>query len=171
MQNELEDNLKGKFGNTEFSVPENYFDQLNRDIQTRIAVEQLKARHTDPGFTVPDAYFEHLTPTILQRIQVAPVKTVKTIRLWNSDLFKYATAACFILVAALGLYVNNQQLPAAQVNTTVAQEQLLFDIDEEVIIDQIQQEQLLHSNNSVSDQAIEDYILNNYSQSDIVTNL
>lgn len=171
MDKELEDNLKGKFGGSDFSVPENYFEQLNRDIQTRISVDKLRALTSHHGFTVPPAYFEQLTPKILQAIQHTPAKTVKTVRLWQSDLFKYATAACFILVAAFGFYVNNQSLPSAQNSTATAQEQMLFEIDEEVIIEQLQQERVVQKNGNVSDLELENYILNNYSQSDIVTNL
>jgi hypothetical protein len=49
MNNESEDKLKGMSGANNFTVPDNYFEQLNRDIQTRIAEEKLKALSTGTG--------------------------------------------------------------------------------------------------------------------------
>jgi hypothetical protein len=58
---------KGSFG--DFTVPDNYFEELTGNIQSRIAVES-GLNTTDPGFTVPDGYFENLQQQIQSRIFV-----------------------------------------------------------------------------------------------------
>lgn len=51
-----------------FSIPENYFNTLNANIQSKIITEN--AIETDPGFTVPANYFEQLTNNIQSRINI-----------------------------------------------------------------------------------------------------
>jgi hypothetical protein len=172
MDNEIEDNLKGRFGGADFAVPDNYFEQLNQEIQTRIAVERLKALQISDGFIVPEHYFEQLQAKITRNIQDTSVKQPKVIRLWHTDLFKYATAACFILVAAAGLYINNQQsTPVAPAATELSYEQILFDLSEDQVIEVADEYQLTNTSTAANEEEMEEYILNNYSQTDIVTNL
>jgi len=173
MDNEIEDNLKGQFGGADFAVPENYFEQLNQDIQTRVAVERLKALQISGGFIVPEHYFEQLHTKITSKIQETAVQQPKVFRLWQSDIMKYATAACFILVAALGLYINNQQSsPVTPAETALSYDQILFELNEDQIIDVVNDEQMLNTSTAAgNEEELEEYILNNYSQTDIVTNL
>jgi hypothetical protein len=170
MDNESEDKLKGISGAKRFSVPENYFEQLNRDIQSRVAEEKLKALTKGTGFTVPDLYFEQLSGRIEARLLPAEAKkTGKVVRLWRSDLMKYATAACFIL-AAFGLYVNNMPDESTGIAVEMANEQYLNDIDEQEIIDLVGEEPILQTNTTASEQELEAYILSNYSSNDIAAN-
>ncbi len=204
MNNESEDKLKGMSGRKSFSVPENYFEQLSRDIETRIAEEYLKALSKSQGFTVPDLYFEQLNKDIntgiteenLKRLSKGPGYTVpdfyfeglssrieaqlspatenkpaKVVRLWNNDLLKYAGAACFIIIAAFGLYLNNRPVEAPVVTSGMATEQLLLDIDEQMIMDDVEGSGSLQASTTASDQELEAYILSNYSSNDIAANL
>jgi hypothetical protein len=172
MDNEIEDNLKGRFGGADFAVPDNYFEQLNQEIQTRVVVERLKALQVSGGFVVPEHYFEQLNAKINNKLHDTSTKQPKVIRLWHTDLFKYATAACFILVAAAGLYINNQQsTPAVPDATELSYEQILFELSEDQLIDAVNDDQLINTSAAANEEEMEEYILNNYSQSDIVTNL
>ncbi|WP_432714291.1 hypothetical protein [Pedobacter sp.] len=172
MDNESADILKGMQGERGFSVPENYFEQLNRDIQTRVAEERLKAISLNNGFTVPELYFEQLNSKILQKLTATPtVETAKVVRLWQKDLFKYATAACFILVTAVGLYFNNNAPKTQDPSIDLASEQFFQDIDEQQILEHIQEGQVLQTQTTASEQELEDYILTNYSSNDIALNL
>jgi len=154
-----------------FTVPENYFEQLNRDIQTRIAEEKLRVLTDGKGFIVPDLYFEQLSSRIEGRLtSVQDKKAVKVVRLWNNDLLKYATAACFILVTAFGLYLNNRQAAAPVSTADLTSEQYLVDIDEQLILDDMGDVQLLQANTSASQQELETYILSNYSSNEIAAN-
>ncbi|MEJ5962712.1 hypothetical protein [Pedobacter immunditicola] len=154
-----------------FTVPENYFEQLNRDIQTRIAEERLKALTDGRGFIVPDLYFEQLSSRIEARlIPEEDKKAAKVVRLWNNDLLKYATAACFILITAFGLYLNNRPAETPVMSAEMASEQFLLDIDEQLILDEVGDQQLRQTNTSASEQELETYILSNYSSNEIAAN-
>ena len=50
-------------------------------------------------------------------------------------------------------------------------EQMLFDIDEEAIIEHMQTIDQVQTTTSATDTEIENYILNNYSQNEIARNL
>ena len=159
-------------GAMSFSVPENYFEQLNRDIDTRITEEKLKALTKGHGFTVPDLYFEQLSRRIEAKVSPASAKkTAKVVRLWNNDLVKYASAACFIIIAAFGLYLNNRAIEKPMVTADTATEQFLMDIDEQMIIDNVEGTGSLQASTTASEQELETYILSNYSSNDIAANL
>ena len=84
---------------------------------------------------------------------------------------KYVSAACFFLIAASGLYVNQQQNLKEIRNTELAQENLLYDIDESVIIEHLQESQTTTSATNASASELETYILDNFSSSDLSNNL
>ncbi len=171
MNDELEDKLKNKLSGANFTVPESYFNDLSERIKTRLSLEQMVNHSDHHGFKVPDLYFEQVNAQILSRIspQVSVAKQVKMVRWWNSDLLKYSTAACFVVVTALGLYLNNHPSVSANTNPDLANEQILFDIDEQAIIDHVQTEDS-KTTTSATQKELEDYILNNYSQNDIASN-
>jgi len=82
-----------------FEVPAGYFENLSSQIQSRVFVEE--ALVAEEAFTVPDGYFEKLNAQILNKTvtQEAVQRKGGVIRLMRSTAFKYATAACFVLVA------------------------------------------------------------------------
>lgn len=148
-----------------FTVPSNYFEELNEQIKSRIVVEQFRS----VGFTTPSNYFEKLQTSILdQTTNTKP--NAKVLRLWHTDLVKYAVAACFILVAASGLYINEQSKIREAQTTELASEVMLYDIDESVIIEHIAESQTA-TNSTASQAEIESYILENYSSNDLSNNL
>lgn len=155
--------------NQGFAVPQNYFEELSSQIESRIAIEQFSALAKAEGFKTPPAYFEQLQANILSKTSEVPQKT-KVFRLWHSDLMKYASAACFILLSAAMLYVNEQQTVKQNRVSELANEQMLYDIDESVIIEHIQESQTAQTT-SASDTEMESYILNNFSSNDISNNL
>jgi hypothetical protein len=52
-----------------FTVPENYFDELNSNIQSRINIEAY-VNNPEHGHTVPDGYFDELEEQVNARILV-----------------------------------------------------------------------------------------------------
>lgn len=174
MGENLENNewVKGAFpGETGFTTPENYFTGLTERINARVFMDQLKtAVPANGGYSVPEGYFEKLNQAILSK--TADEHTLpqpKIVRLWHSKLLKYASAACFLLIAGAGLFFNMQQKPINYAD--LAAEQMLYDIDEQVIIEHIEASQAKQSKASAGDAELENYILNNYSQNDLVTSL
>jgi hypothetical protein len=86
-----------------FEVPAGYFEDLSSQIESRLFVEE--ALTTEESFTVPEGYFEQLNAKILNKTvtQDAVQRKGGVIRLMRSTAFKYATAACFVLVAGAGV--------------------------------------------------------------------
>jgi len=82
-----------------FEVPAGYFENLSSQIQSRVFVEEALA--DEEAFTVPEGYFEQLNAKILDKTVTQETVQRKggVIRLMRSTAFKYATAACFVLVA------------------------------------------------------------------------
>lgn len=88
---------------TAFEVPADYFESLSSQIQSRVFVEETLM--AADAFTVPEDYFEQLNNRILnQTIKQEAVKPKGTvIQMIRSTAFKYATAACFVLVVGASL--------------------------------------------------------------------
>ncbi len=101
----------------------------------------------------------------------------RIIPLWKRSFVKYASAACFVLISSFGVYFyqNNEaaNIPAAQLQSAdFANEQMLYDIDESTIIDHLEAQNISNSKTtSASDTEVENYILNNYSSSDLAQEL
>jgi hypothetical protein len=148
-----------------FSVPNNYFETLHEQISSRIAIEQLTATANEGGFKVPEGYFNQLQADI-----TAKTKLPKTIKLWHKPLFKYAVSACLVLASTTGWFANKQYQATKLRNTELAKEQLLYDIDESVILEYIQETQNTKTAN-VSDSEMENYILDNFSAHELSNSL
>jgi hypothetical protein len=102
---------------TGFTVPENYFNDLEQQISSRIAVEEILENTGE--FTVPDKYFEKLNKSILNKTVNKGEVVRKTIvrKLFASNTFKYATAACLALIVGAGVFLRQAAAPAAHSKT------------------------------------------------------
>jgi len=177
------DRLKQEIPVTGFFVPETYFSELHDQLLGLTSEDMLKELPKKDGFQTPDLYFQQLQAKILARTveESLPAETIpaavnarpsRIVRLWHSDLLKYASAACFVMVTAFGLYLNQQNYqPAAVQAADMANEQLLYDMDEQEIIDHIESKTPEMPKIKVTDAELETYILNNYSQSELSTEI
>lgn len=165
------DGLKQKTNDNNFEVPQNYFDELTERIETRI---DLEARpKSENAFAVPENYFDTLQSRITERIAAtAPKKEARIIPLWRRNIVKYASAACFLLMASFGVYFyqNGSTGTVQQVQSAeAANEQMLYDIDESTIIDHLEAQNTTQrtKTTSASDTEMENYILSNFSSNDL----
>jgi hypothetical protein len=173
--------LRDGISSSGFTVPEDYFSSLKARIVTETGLGILQHLPEKDGNSIPEGYFEQLQAKILARTTAetsADLKVVvpiqeqsKIVRLWNSDLLKYASAACFILVTAFGLYLNQQNFTQESTVSDIANEQMLYDIDEQDIIDHIDRNTPEIQRAAVKNEELETYILNNYSQNDLASEL
>lgn len=181
------DELKEAIAMSGFIVPDQYFNFLQDSIFAQATGNGLQALPKADGFHTPDLYFQKLQANILAKT-VASDNSAKTIvstnlakrepelfRLWRNDLVKYASAACFILVTAFGLYLNQQKFNTESKSSDLVSEQVLYDMNEQDIIDHIEGNNAdiskvnnaNVSNDNTTNADLETYILNNYSQSDL----
>lgn len=172
--------LKEEITASGFIVPDQYFNSLAERIQTETIQLITAVFPASTGFTTPDLYFQKLQSSILAKTITAAVvpetivtplparKESRIIRLWHSNLLKYASAACFVLVTAFGFYLNHQDFSKdTTTSVDMANEQMLYDIDEQDIIDHIEGNTAEDKKITPSDADMENYILNNYSQNDL----
>jgi hypothetical protein len=159
------ENLKHKLNADSFVTPANYFNELPDHIEAKIAVDNLMEFKAN-AFTVPNNYFENLNTEILSKINVNTKRSPKMISLWQNNIMRYASAACFVLLTASGIYFYQDKLKSntalsADVNT----EQMLYDIDENTIIEHLNNTDA--QANVATPSAIEEYILDNYTPNDL----
>lgn len=174
------DELKSKAGIATQDVPSGYFKQLEGDIYTRISLEVLNLPKED-GFAVPEGYFDQVSNNVLKKISQEQSETVKVRKLWPNTLSRYAAAACLALICGLAVYLNQDSLSntTAKVNNTtvsntasVAEDPMLWDIEEEVIMEQVDTRSSGYiTNTSATSAELEDYILDHYTQYEIASNL
>lgn len=164
------DKLKSRVTSDGFTTPGQYFSELTEEITAAIATEKLKALAPMVEYAVPTGYFDQLQSNITAKTSAKQQASVLT--LWHSSLMKYASAACFIILSTTGFYFYQQHSPSLKTAyNDLATEQMLYDIDEDVIIDHIRDNNLQQAKAPATDIALENYILSNYSQSDIASDL
>ncbi|WP_256004243.1 hypothetical protein [Pedobacter deserti] len=160
---------------TGFTIPSDYFEELDDQVRARIFLEKFPPS-TNSGFIVPSNYFEQLAAEIISKTSAKVGEPAKITRLWPSGFIKYASVACFVILLAAGYMAGNKWLSQSQSAqeerfNDIVSEQVLFDIDEQVIIEHIESLNQGDPIASAEDQALEKYILDNYSQSDLASNL
>lgn len=148
-----------------FTVPANYFDTLEQQIKSRVSLAQFKDGKQD-GFAVPSGYFEKLQANITAQT----IGKKKTIKLWHQPLFKYAVAACLVIASTTGWFANEHYQNNQLRKTELAKEQMLYDIDESVIMEYMQEAQNVKTA-SFTESEMENYILDNFSTNDLSNNL
>jgi hypothetical protein len=164
------DRLKTQAPSAGFTTPEHYFSELTEEISAGVAMENLKGLTSSDQYTVPTGYFGQLQNNIIARTSAKQQTPV--LKLWHSSLMKYASAACFIILSTTGFYFYQQHTPVLKTAyNDLPTEQMLYDIDEDVIIDHIKDNNLQQAKAPATDVALENYILSNYSQSDIASDL
>jgi len=195
------DELKQTVPASGFTVPDNYFVSLQDRIQFAttddtfsISEPLLDKFPVNAGYSTPDQYFQKLQSRILAQTveleqpvaiipslnnaitpnlekEIKPKAESKIVRLWHSGLLKYASAACFIVVAAFGIYLNQQNFSQESTSVEIANEQMLYDIDEQDIIDHVEGNVIDEPKTKMTNAELETYILNNYSQNDLSSEL
>lgn len=164
------DKLKSRVTSDGFTTPDPYFAELTGEISAVIATENLKTLATTAGYAVPKGYFEELQINIIAKTSAKRKPSV--LKLWHSSIMKYASAACFIILSTTGFYFYQQHSPSLKIAyNDMATEQMLYDIDEDVIIDHIRDNNLQQVKAPATDVALENYILSNYSQNEIASDL
>ena len=117
---------------TGFTTPDNYFEDLTTQIQSRVKIEEILSG-TAEGMTVPEGYFERLNKNILNKTVNQDIVKRKTIvrRMFNSPIFKYATAACFLAIVGGGVFFSSTD-PVKKHRTSYLHQELLNVSDQEM---------------------------------------
>lgn len=167
MENELENSIafiNNKAGKESgFSVPSNYFDNLEENISVKILEESLDKEN---AFNVPESYFNNLEDNILGKINPKE-KEIKVISLKSKvlKLIPYAAAASIALFIGLNSFVfnANEQITIDHITDN----DLEYWIDSNALntndIAAILENEILEENEftftEIKDESIEDYII------------
>ncbi len=157
--------LAGLKRDNPFSIPGNYFEQLPAEVllktdETLSAV--LSAAKQVQPFTVPQGYFDSLGDNVLHRIKEQSGAKVIAMPKHRNNIFKYAAAAVFTGIVALGVYQftnNSGNTVTAALSPAVEQGKLLASDDQKFdeALNGLAEEdiaQYLEKNGSVSDIAM-----------------
>lgn len=109
-----------------FTVPANYFNELDERLQN-IYAEPTFTLASNNGFNTPDAYFDTLQASILEKITN---KQAKILPLYKTTAFKIsiAIAAALLMVALLFLYEPKTPVQSAgNLATPALSEQEIID--------------------------------------------
>ncbi|WP_443946196.1 hypothetical protein ACJVDH_03535 [Pedobacter sp. AW1-32] len=163
--------LKEKTKREHFDIPENYFEELTERILIQISL--LEKRNAQQAFGLPEHYFDTLQSRIQAKIAAeTPKSEAKVVKLWSSRMIKFASAACFLIIASFGVFFyqnNSSTVPNVAERVDLGNEQILYDIDEGMIIEHLEAQQTTTNTNkiSASDTEMENYILSNFSSNDL----
>ena len=118
---------------TGFTTPDNYFEQLTAQIQSRVRVEEALVGIEDT-MTAPDGYFDRLNKNILNKTVNQDIVKRKTIvrRMFNSPVFKYATAACLLAIVGGGVFFGSSTDPVKTHRTSYLHKELSNVSDEDL---------------------------------------
>ena len=107
------------------AVPQDYFNNLEQQINARILTEETIG--AEESFSVPADYFDKLNKAILNKTvnQDIVVKRKGLVRrMYATNTFKYAAAACFAVFVGTGLLLSRVSAPANDHNNSFLHEQL-----------------------------------------------
>jgi hypothetical protein len=108
--------LESLTGKNVYEVPQGYFDSLSASILSKIKTAGVEDTATEISalspmlysiqnenvFTVPQGYFENLSAEVLDKVK--PQAKVVTMKSRSRNIFKYAVAAAFTGMMALGVF-------------------------------------------------------------------
>jgi len=170
----IENAMAGEPG---FVVPGGYFDDLQQQIESRIFVEEALNEPAEQ-FAVPEGYFEKLNQSILNKTVNADVEIVSrekvksggiVRKLYASNFFKYATAACVTLALCGGILLSELTGSVVEHKGTFLHKEL-----SQVSVDDIKSYLELNGDMSeaqqsdaIGDDAIDDQQLENALQKDV----
>ena len=108
------------------AVPQDYFNNFGEQINARILVEETAG--AEESFSIPAGYFEGLNKAILNQTvnqEVVKVKHKTIVRkLYATNTFKYAAAACLAVFLGGTLLLSRLSAPANDHNSSFLHKQL-----------------------------------------------
>ena len=92
----------------DLDLPQNYFEQLPVEIETRISLDKLKSIAPEHGFTVPAGYFKNLEEGIISQTTAIGINIKSPKNIAKLSWINYAAAACITIVLGSVLLLNQQ---------------------------------------------------------------
>lgn len=156
---------------TGFKTPENYFEDFDTQIFSKIDEENLPK---SAGFKTPNGYFENFETNVLKEIETSE-KTQKVIPLFPKKYFGYAAAIAACLIIGFSIFNNKttltnlDALQLAAIDTYIEEGNLNMDLyDLTSFIDDEDINEINFEDKQFSDNALENYILENVDEETLI---
>ncbi len=93
-------------GENSFKVPENYFDDLEKDLFQKINKAYVLPNGIESPFRAPAGYFDTLETTVLENSITIDKKLNPFVKIWknNQTLFRYAAALIMTGIISYSAY-------------------------------------------------------------------
>ncbi|MDC7999031.1 hypothetical protein [Gilvibacter sediminis] len=171
-------NLENAHNNSNpYGIPEGYFEGFEASVQARIAEEELRELVSDSGFVAPEAYFETVEPKVSAQLNRSAPKVISIFS--RRTLYAVASvAAAVLLIVSL---VNNgggsatdtlafDTIDTDTLEAYVNSDAIAFTDDELMdFVSEADLESSLFSDESLTDETIETYLLDNLDDIDLIT--
>lgn len=149
----------------EFSIPNDYFKDLEKQILTKALIENNTKLHNTGGFLTPENYFSDLSQKIEAKInEQRPNKNKGIFYSWIS----YTAAACISMIIGSVIYFNIKSENLSSDLSNIPDQEIITYLqiystanDNQFIIDNLSDEVLEQVSNDISAQEIEQYINTN----------
>ena len=156
---------------TGFKTPENYFEDFDTQIFSKIDEENLPK---SAGFKTPNGYFENFETNVLKAIETSE-KPQKVIPLFPKKYFGYAAAIAACLIIGFSIFNNKttltnlDALQLAAIDTYIEEGNLNVDLyDLTSFIDDEDINEINFEDKQFSDNALENYILENVDEETLI---
>lgn len=156
---------------TGFKTPDAYFDTFNQRLIEKLAVQKDMASITSSGYKVPENYFENFDAKLQARLKINEKSKVIPFMSWRNIAYISGVAAVLILMLTVFLQSDDplsiHQVETAYIEDYLNGENLNIDDFASLLTD----DDLIFENfvtNSLSEESLENYLLNNASIEDLI---
>jgi hypothetical protein len=157
--------VKDKKYKSGFKVPENYFDNFDKRLFSKMESETLPK---ETGFKVPDGYFDNLEDVVLQKLNTEG-KPQKLINLNSRRTWVYLTAIAASLAIIVSVLIRNESIVKQMDSIKIASienyiEEGYLDLESYEVLALLNDEDLININfesDIFSEELLETYLLEN----------
>lgn len=160
--------MKSKRKHIGFKVPKDYFETFEDSLFSKL---ENSNSNNKTGFSVPDNYFENVEDAILNKIEAED--SIPVISLFNKKtlLFVASIAACIVLV--FSIFKNNDvsvnDIATTEIENYLETNQIISETELLSLLDNEDINQLIKETNTIANQQIEDYLLDNLDDTSLLT--
>lgn len=164
----MDEKKKHKHG---YKVPENYFQDMEESLFSKMAEEQLPA---NTGFDTPDGYFDKLEDRIMQNLQQSKPEP-RVISIFSNKQYVYGMSIAASVVLLLALFFNDsnkvKSIDDLQISSIESYLEESMDWDSYDIAALAEEGDFTNAtfeNEILTDESLEDYLLDNLDESTLL---
>jgi len=163
--------MKNKNNKSGYNVPKGYFENFEDTLFSKL--DSKPSIPNETGFNVPVNYFKTVENTILEKVNQKQDRNIKKLFLTKTILYGTAIAASLVLVFSI---INNtntysiHEIASTEIETYLLENNEL--LSENELLSQLNNEDintLIKENQTLSNQAIEDYLLEHIDDTTLLT--